>query len=56
MNVHELIEKLKSFRSDATIYVANYGDEDGMYEYEPETVTAHTDYRGEKDDDVIIEL
>jgi hypothetical protein len=53
MNVKELIEQLNKQNPDSTILVANYGDDDGMFEYEPETIDILHDLSANK---IIIKL
>ena len=48
MKVKELIQKLKEFDSNADVFVENFGDDVGMYEYEPESVRERTSILGVK--------
>ena len=48
MKVAELIQELQKLDPDTTVFVSNYGDDLGMYEYEPEHVGERTNIVGVK--------
>jgi hypothetical protein len=56
MKVKELIEKLQKFNPEDIVNVANYGDDDMMWDYEPETVEDHFDLYGKRKLGIILRV